>query len=76
MEFLEARVMFLGGSLGAGEGAGEGGAGAEVRGSRPPAAAAPATSTINNHPVIALRYARSTLGDVLRVASRLAVCAR
>lgn len=59
-EFLEDRVMFLGGSRVAGgdDGAGAGVAGAEVRGSRPPAAATPASIINNNHPVITVRYSR------------------
>lgn len=59
-EDLDARVRFLWGSRGAAEGAGGvWGAGGEVRGRRPPAAAALASNTTINHLVITIsRYAR------------------
>lgn len=63
-----ARVRFLWGRRGAGEGAG-GGAGGEVRGRRPPAAAAPAASSTTIHSLAitipCARDARDTLQNIL-----------
>lgn len=67
-EFLEERVMFLGGNRGGAVGAGGAGvdAGAEVRGKRPPAAAAPAASSTTNHHlyITRARYSRHDTRDI------------
>ncbi|KAF9804756.1 hypothetical protein SFRURICE_007659 [Spodoptera frugiperda] len=59
-EDLDARVRFLWGNRGADEAAGGvWGAGGEVRGKRPPAAAAPASNTTIHHlDITRARYAR------------------